>query len=242
MRLGVSVAVAFDYETGEYTVHLQDNLGALWYRLTRAALVVGFNIRRFDIPVLFGHVQNDLGTGGSDPGEMESLEASREGVLANAYDIYEESKIGAGAGKYDRGYRADDHLRAIWGAGGAKTGSGADAPRLWKEDRMGELTTYCLADVHRERRLFERCWTAGRLRSLGFKEGKADFPIIMPQDKLCVPRDTPLPFLMDPTTQAFADAMQAGFEESRRPGAEPPAPPAPHLPPTERPALASEDI
>ena len=113
--IGISVACAFDYLTGEYSAYMQDNLGALWWRLTQADLVVGFNIRRFDVPVLFWPLYEALGSGGEAPEIVDQFEETKALVLSKCYDIYEESKLGARAGKYDRGFRADDHLRAIWG-------------------------------------------------------------------------------------------------------------------------------
>jgi hypothetical protein len=74
---------------------------------------------------------------------------------------------------------------------------------LFKDGKMGELISYCLADVHRERRLFERCWTEGNLKAMGFKGGQEEYPVVLPQEYLSintgvtVPRNTPLPFPMD---------------------------------------------
>ena len=196
-KLGISCACAFDYLTGEYSTYMEDNIGHLWYRLTTAALVVGFNIRRFDIPALYGEVENDLGQSGSAPEELEEFAHSKSLVLANVYDLYEESKIGANAGKYDKGFKCDDHLRALYGWKDMKTAAGAEAPKMYREKRMGELVNYCLGDVHRERRIFEQAWVHGTLKSMGFKGGMEAYRIVTPQEKLCIDRSTRLPYLFD---------------------------------------------
>jgi hypothetical protein len=198
-----SVACAFDYMTGEYSVYMQDNMGALWYRLSTANLIVGFNIQKFDLPVLKCQVQNDAAQGGSTPEDLKVFDTQLPEFKAKSYDLYLQVKAGANADMYDRGYKCDDVLQSTWGAHKAKTGSGADAPRLWKEKRFGDLVSYCLADVHRERLIFERCWTTGFLRSTGYRDGKEDIAVIQPQEVLSIqlgqvlPKSTPLPFLLE---------------------------------------------
>ena len=181
-KMGVSVGCAFDYMTGEYSVYLDDNLCALWTRLANADLVVGFNITKFDVPVLYGAVLSDSIACGGGADEADYHLKTKAKILSRVYDIYDQSKVGAGAGTYDKGYKCDEHLRALWGAEAGKTGDGANAPILFKEGKMGDLISYCLADVHRERRLFERCWNHGSLKTMGFKAGKEDFNVRFPQE------------------------------------------------------------
>ena len=211
----ISVACAFDYMTGEYSVYMDDNLGMLWHRLVNADLVTGFNINRFDLPILKCVTENEMGVCGAAPAELEVLNHQLAEIRRKTYDLYIEAKAGAKADTYDRGYNCDGVLRATWGAHMAKTGSGADAPKLWQSRKRGELVTYCLADVHRERLIFERCWQAGRLRALGYKNGTEAFPVLRPQQMLNqVPDDAILPFPL----------------ESPPPPAEPPSPPFQYTP------------
>ena len=107
-----------------------------------------------------------------------------EAMRRKSYDLYVEVKAGAKADKYHRGYKCDDVLAATFGDSGRKTGNGADAPDLWKDGKLGKLATYCLADVHRERMIFEQCWRNGTLRAFGFEDGKQDIPVVRPQTRL----------------------------------------------------------
>ncbi len=50
--LGVSVVGIYSYETNRYDAFLEADIPTLAPRLKDAELVIGFNIRRFDVPVL----------------------------------------------------------------------------------------------------------------------------------------------------------------------------------------------
>ena len=50
--LGVSVAGVYRYSTDAYEAYLESQLPQLAPLLQQAELVIGFNIRRFDLPVL----------------------------------------------------------------------------------------------------------------------------------------------------------------------------------------------
>ncbi|MBI2346184.1 MAG: ribonuclease H-like domain-containing protein [Deltaproteobacteria bacterium] len=50
--LGVSVCGIYSYRTGEYQIFEEAELGTLEHLLSERPFVVGFNIRRFDLPIL----------------------------------------------------------------------------------------------------------------------------------------------------------------------------------------------
>ena len=50
--LGISVVGLYSYETDRYDAYLEADLEKLAPRLQAADLIIGFNIRRFDLPVL----------------------------------------------------------------------------------------------------------------------------------------------------------------------------------------------
>jgi len=189
--LDISVAAAFDYKTGEYSIYMKDNIHLLWHRMVGADLITGFNITGFDLPIMHCVMEDRIVSGGGNDPELKALNLDYEKIKAKTYDLYFEAKAGAGAGKFDRGYNCDGILRSTWGAHMAKTGNGKEAPQLWHDKKFGELASYCLADVHRERLIFERCWTAGRLRALGYKEGKEDFQVERPQVRLDIEAELP---------------------------------------------------
>ena len=203
-KMGISVGVSFSFQTGDFTTYLDDNMGDLWEALIKADLVTGYNILSFDLPLLKAEMENWIHrlTAQHQMEEeaakmLAGLEAQYAKVLLKSYDMYPEAKAGAGADTYDKGYRVDDLLRATWGAAAGKTGNGAFAPDLFKAGKQGELISYCIADVQRERRLFERCWTMGTLRAAGYKEGKEYFTVKRPQEMLGLAFFTPLPYPID---------------------------------------------
>src|SRR3989338_8113004 len=61
--LGISVAGVYSYEEDRYEAYLEADLGSkLGPRLQAAELLIGFNIRRFDLPVLQPYVSYSLST------------------------------------------------------------------------------------------------------------------------------------------------------------------------------------
>ena len=128
-KLKISVAGLYDYLTNQFVCYEEKKMMQLEKRLQEAALVVGFNIRRFDMPVLapyfFTSVENfpvlDL---------LEDIEKAR-GHRASLDSI--------------AGPTLNQH----------KSGSGADALLLFKESRIEELKRYCLDDVRLTKEIYE---------------------------------------------------------------------------------------
>jgi DEAD/DEAH box helicase domain-containing protein len=150
--MGISVACAFDYEDGDYKVFMQDNLPELAERLNRAELVVAFNQIGFDNKLL----------------RASGLPLNPDEQLRN-YDMLVESRkaLGwkVGSNSYPRGCKLDDHLSAIFGKTMLKTANGEEAPRMYQRGEMGKLISYCLADVRREKALFEHIWLHGWVKT-----------------------------------------------------------------------------
>lgn len=153
--LGISVGCAFDFSTGEYHVFMDDNIGDLAKLLNSADMVAAFNHVAFDNNLLRGVLK----AGEMAPGAV-SLKIDAE--LLN-YDMLLESRAGARVDTYTKGFKLDEHLLATLGPGAMKTGDGAMAPELFKNGKIGQLVDYCMADVHRERMLFESVWRTGEL-------------------------------------------------------------------------------
>ncbi len=105
-------------------------------------------------------------------------------IKAN-YDMLVESRAGAVVDMYARGFKLDAHLRATLGPEAMKTGDGGDAPALYQAGKIGELVSYCMADVHRERMLFEHVWSAGNLAC--DHNGWARHAVRRPQEALGLP-------------------------------------------------------
>jgi len=97
--------------------------------LKRAALIVGFAINRFDIPVLAKHFPFDL-------------------FSLRRLDLLEEIELAIGQ-------RISLNSLAKANLGIEKTHHGLEAPRLYAEGKMTELKEYCLHDVKLTKDLYE---------------------------------------------------------------------------------------
>ena len=128
-KLKVSVAGLYDYLTDEYKTYEEKELMILEKRFQEIDLIIGFNIRRFDMPVLAPYLF----------GSVEKLP-----VLDLLDDI---EKV--------RGHRASLDSIAAPTLKQHKSGNGADALLLFKEKKMEELKRYCLDDVRLTREIYE---------------------------------------------------------------------------------------
>ena len=137
----VAVAVTYSTETRRFHVFEEDELEFLFEQLFRADLVVGYNIRRFDYRVLSRYT-----------------EASLAGLPT--LDLMDD--IGQLAGHR---VKLDNLARTT--LDDAKTGSGLDAVRLFREGSMYELVEYCVQDVRITRDLHDHGSQHGKV---AFKE------------------------------------------------------------------------
>lgn len=157
-KMGLSVGVIYDYQTGDYSVYLKNDVQDLCDRLNRADLVVAFNQEGFDLPLLAGS--------GGILGEV------------NNYDMLKYSRFSLGWTPKDRfpsGLTLDNHLEAIFGKENMKTMHGSEAPIEWQKGNAGKVITYCIADVRREKSLLEHIYVTGKISSLA--HGQRDIDI-----------------------------------------------------------------
>lgn len=128
-KLRISVVGTFDYLTQTYEIYEEKDLLKLERRLRETELLVGFNVRRFDLPVLapylFAPVENlpvlDL---------LETVE-----------------KV--------RGHRASLDSIAQPTLKLRKSGTGIDALALYQAGKMEELKRYCLDDVRLTKEVYD---------------------------------------------------------------------------------------
>jgi DEAD/DEAH box helicase domain-containing protein len=128
--LGLSVAVVFSYATGRFDRYREGGARALVDRLLSARLLIGFNHRRFDLPVLAPY---------APPGSL-----TRVPTLDLMQDL--EAHLG---------HRVSLEACARPTLGQLKSGSGLAAIRWYQEGRFEELERYCEADVRLTRDLFD---------------------------------------------------------------------------------------
>lgn len=128
-KLKVSVVGTYDYLTDEYRVYEESGIGLLEERLRSAELVIGFNIRRFDLPVLAPYLFTSIET-------------------LPVLDLMEEIER-------VRGHRVSLHSVAQATLGVAKTGEGWNAIILYEQGRIEELKKYCLNDVRLTKEIYD---------------------------------------------------------------------------------------
>lgn len=126
-KLGVSVACAWDSKSGKMLTFFEDDLPKL-VKLLRDRLVVGYNIRRFDLPVLTGYGL-----------KLEGLDV---------FDLMDEVERGLGRKWIKLEYVAQGTLNE------GKSADGLMAIEWYKQGRFEELAEYCARDVEVTHRVF----------------------------------------------------------------------------------------
>lgn len=127
--LKVSLVGTYLYKTNEYRCFLENEIGELEKLLMEKPLVVGFNTRRFDFPVLKPYFK-------FNPDTLPQL------------DVMEEmTKV--------LGHRVSLDSVASATLGAKKSGSGLDAIKYFRDGDFESLKKYCLDDVRLTRELYE---------------------------------------------------------------------------------------
>lgn len=150
-KMGISTAVLFDYRDGDYKVYMDENIQELGHRLNTADLVVAFNQIHFDNTLL----------------RACGVDLKSDSELKN-YDMLVEGRKGMGwnATKlFPKGCKLDDFLLGTFGKNFVKTDHGSNAPILWQAGKVAELITYNIADVRREKMLFEAIVSGKEIRT-----------------------------------------------------------------------------
>jgi DEAD/DEAH box helicase domain-containing protein len=136
--LRVSVTGTYSYDQDQFKIFTEWETPALGDLLSKAGLIVGFNIRRFDFPVLEPYLKRSL-------------------KHLPALDILE-------VVEKHLGHRLSlDHLAQAT-LGESKTGSGLDAIHYFRNGEIEKLKSYCLSDVRLTRDLYDYGKRHGFLR------------------------------------------------------------------------------
>ncbi len=128
-QLRVSVVGIYSYKEQGFKIFSEQEIQKLIPYLERAQLVIGFNIKKFDYPVLQPYVHFAL----------DSL---------NTLDIFEIIQE-------EMGFRLSLDSIAKATLNTKKTGSGLDALRYFREGDIEKLTQYCKQDVFITREVYE---------------------------------------------------------------------------------------
>jgi len=149
--LGVSFVGIYERETDRLHGYFENELSSLWPVLENATKIIGFNIKRFDMPVLSAYYPGDL-------------------LRFPLFDMWEviKNQLGFSLG-------LDNLARATLKEG--KTGTGLDAIRLFIEGKLDQLSSYCLNDVELTRKLYDYGKSSGKLKFITWKNEVEEFPV-----------------------------------------------------------------
>jgi len=127
-QLKISAACAFDSKTGEYLSFLEKDIPKL-IELCSERLVIGYNIRGFDLPVLVGY--------GLDLKDLD--------VFDLMYDLETLTR--------QRYLKLDTVAQGTLGTG--KSADGLQAIEWWKQGEIQKIVEYCMQDVKVTHQIFE---------------------------------------------------------------------------------------
>lgn len=148
--MGLALAVVYDVERQVYRTYYEADVDRLLVDLAFADRVVGFNIDRFDLAVLSGYTDRDLG-------RIKTLDLLKV--------------VHAGLGfRLSLGHLSEANL------GESKGGDGLQSLRWWKEGRIDLIEQYCRKDVE----VTWKLWSLGRERGYLLYRDKAGRSLRVP--------------------------------------------------------------
>ena len=127
--LKVSLVGVYFYATEEYKCFLEKDLPSLWGYFEQADRLIGYNNKKFDLPVLNNYYAGDL---------------SRLPTL-DILEVIEKSL----------GFRLKLDDVAVSTLGYGKSGSGLQAVEFFRQGKIEELKAYCLQDVKVTKEIYE---------------------------------------------------------------------------------------
>jgi DEAD/DEAH box helicase domain-containing protein len=127
-KLGISVACAYDSKTDQFTSYTEDKLKDL-IDLCEDRLVVGYNIRGFDLPVMVPY----------------GLDVKKLDVFDIMYDLEALTR--------QRFLKLDYVAKGTLGLG--KSADGLQAVEWWKQGQIQKIIDYCIQDVRVTRDVFQ---------------------------------------------------------------------------------------
>jgi DEAD/DEAH box helicase domain-containing protein len=139
-KMGVAVAVVYEFNTDRFRIFGQNDVEALKQRLLKADRISGYNIWRFDFPVIWGLPSRE---------RVPELQSKTNDLLLRIW-----RSLGLPLDQFSKahgGWKLDQVMRATFGIG--KIGNGADAPKWFQAGELLRVANYCVDDVSLERDL-----------------------------------------------------------------------------------------
>ena len=156
--LKISLLGVYSYEANRYDAYMEADLPKLFPRLQDCTLLIGFNIRKFDLAVLQPYSPFPLSS-------IPLLDIMEEVVKALGHRL-----------------SLDSLSKATLGRG--KSGHGLEALQWFKEGRFDLIAKYCLDDVKLTKELYEYGKEHGKLFATGrYSADKLIVPVFWPDRK-----------------------------------------------------------
>lgn len=156
--LGVSVVGIYRYGADRYDTYLESELRTLVPILQEAELLIGFNIKRFDLPVLSPYLPFSITT-------LPVLDILDDIVKQLGHRVSLESLAQATLGK-------------------GKSGSGLQALAWFKEGRFDLIKQYCLDDVRLTKEVYDYGRQHGTLFATNrYGSEQLEIPVFWPERK-----------------------------------------------------------
>jgi len=149
-KLGVSVACAYDSRTDQFLSFRENELSQL-IELCEERLVVGYNIRGFDLPVLVPY----------------GLKIKRVEAFDIMYDLEALTR--------QRFLKLEAVARGTLGTG--KSADGLQAVEWWKQGEIQKIIDYCMMDVKVTRDVFQFGRQNGFVRIQRSEENVTQVPV-----------------------------------------------------------------
>lgn len=140
-KLGVAVACVWQYQDRRMRVYGPDDVPALRERLLRADRISGYNIWKFDFPVIFGLPGRE---------RVEALRPKTDDILRRIWQALGNDPDAFTTATHG-GWGLDVVAASTLGA--SKIGHGADAPKWYQSGKVQAVCNYCSDDVALERDL-----------------------------------------------------------------------------------------
>lgn len=153
-QLGISCACLWEYSGARMRVYGPEDIAALRQRVLQADRITGFNIREFDLSVIFAVSKTAwLAPHGASP-DVSGLQSA---IFPKINDLLRRIWLSSGLNpnQYDKathgGLGLDKVALATLGVG--KLAHGGDAPKWYQAGEWAKLVNYCADDVALERDL-----------------------------------------------------------------------------------------
>lgn len=149
-KLGISVACAYDSKTDKYLAYRENELKSL-IELCEERLVIGYNIRGFDLPVMVPY----------------GLEIKRVDAFDIMYDLQALTR--------QQFLKLEAVARGTLNAG--KSADGLMAVEWWKKGEVDKIIEYCTQDVKVTRDIFQFGRQNGFVRIQRSEENVTQVPV-----------------------------------------------------------------